>query len=163
VSTGEKSLLGPLLHNVLEKHPSFSANPLGDWCDLAGEQLARYSRPVSLKNKVLVIAAYDSVWMHHLEINKEDLLKKINSGRSEPIVEKISIRVGVLPPTPDVINPNHRMLEKMAPKRYRPGKRKKTPLRPLTPEEKDLLKNLPDPDLRAIGERLLRRIPIDTE
>jgi hypothetical protein len=154
-------LLGSLLRGILGKHPSFSANPLGDWRDLVGEQVARNSQPVSLKEKVLVVAAYDSVWKHHLELNKETLLEKINGKRSETIVEKILIRVAEIPPSADTINPNYRSLRQMESKRYKIRKRKKSPLRQLTPEEKALLNNLPDADLRAIGSRLLRRVPVD--
>ena len=39
--------VGPLLKNVLGQHPSFTANPIGDWKDLVGEQVARYTVPRS--------------------------------------------------------------------------------------------------------------------
>jgi len=157
-----ESLLGPLLRDVLEKQAAFVANPLGDWSELVGEQVARYSQPRSLKKKVLVVIAYDSIWKHHLELNRDALLQKINKNRADSIVvEKLVIRVGELSHSSDVINSNHQMLQKMSSKRFRPKRRKKCPLRQLTEEEKDLLKKLPDPDLRTVGARLLRRIPAD--
>lgn len=149
------------MRRAIEAHPSFSASPLGDWKDLVGEQGARNSQPRSLKKGILTIIAYDSVWRHHLELNKEHLIQKINCKRPEPLVEKIVVRVGQLPEAAPVLNPNSRQAEKLGAKRYRPQKKKKAPTRPLTVEEKALLKSLPDPELRKIGERLLKRIPLD--
>lgn len=155
--------LGSAVRRAIQAHPAFSASPLGDWAELVGEQVARNSQPKSLKNKVLTIVAYDSVWKHHLELNKEYLIDKINRKRPEPVVEKIVIRVGEVPESPAVLNPSSRKAEKMGAKRYRPQKRIKTPSRPLTEEEKALLKSLPDPELRKIGERLLKHIPLEEE
>lgn len=148
-----------LVRRVLHDHPAFSANPLGNWEELAGIQIARYSQPKSLKNKVLVIVAYDSIWKHHLELNKEGLIHKINDGRPEPLVEKIVIRVGELPDSMPVLNPNHHRLEKIKSKRQQPKTGKRPPASPLSTEEKALLKDLPDADLRKIGKRLLSRLP----
>ncbi|NLI31798.1 MAG: DUF721 domain-containing protein [Deltaproteobacteria bacterium] len=151
------SPLGSLLKGFLKRHPSFSASPLGDWRDLVGEQVARYSQPVSLKKKVLVVLAYDSIWKHHLELNKEVLLEKINERAPEPMVEKIVIHVGELPEGLPVLNPAHLQLEKLSATRFRQKRKKKSSLRQLTPEEKELIQSLPDPDLRVVGTRLLRR------
>jgi hypothetical protein len=153
--------VGSALRRALLAHPAFSANPLGDWKELVGEQVARYSQPKSLKKGVLVVVAYDSVWKHHLELNKEVLMEKINSKRSEPVVEKIVIRVGEVPEALPVLNSKSRQAENLEARRYRAGKKKKAPVRPLTPEEKALLKSLPDEDLRRIGARLLKRLPLE--
>lgn len=153
--------VGSLMEAVLRRTPSFSANPLGDWGELVGDQVARYSQPVSLKKKVLVVVAYDSIWKHHLELNKEALQNKINKKRPESIVEKIVIRVGELPETLPVLNPNTIQLDKVRAIRARRVKKTKTSSRPLTPKEKELLRSIPDSALRAIGKRLLQRIPAD--
>ena len=155
--------VGDAMRRAIQAHPAFSANPLGDWNELVGEQVARYSQPRSLKKGVLTIVAYDSVWKHHLELNKEHLIQKINKKRPEPLVESIVVRVGQVPESVPVLNPNRRQAEKLESKRYRPQKKKKVPTRPLTPEEKALLKSLPDAELRQIGARLLRRVPLDEE
>jgi len=156
---GSNSKVGPLLKQVLGQHAAFAANPVGDWAELVGEQVARYTIPKSLKNKVLVIAAHDSVWKHHLEQFKEVLAEKINAKRSEPIVEQIVIKVAELPATAPVLNSAYANLDKL--KAGRPGLRRKpkAPVRKLTPEEQKLIKSLPDPDLRELGKRLLKRVP----
>lgn len=158
---GTRIKVGALLKGFLEAHPAFVANPIGDWIDLVGEQVARYSSPGSLKNKVLVVIAHDSVWKHHLEQYRQILAEKINAGRPEPLVEKVVIKVGEVQGTEPVLNPASKNLEKMKAKRLRVHKKKKTPVEKLTSEEQLLIKSLPDPELRKLGERLLKRVPSD--
>ncbi|MFZ2444980.1 MAG: DUF721 domain-containing protein [Syntrophobacteraceae bacterium] len=158
---GPPAHVGPLLKEFLGSRPAFAANPIGDWSELVGEQVARHTRPKSLKKKVLVIAAHDSVWKHHLEQYKEVLAERINGGRAETVVEEIVIRVAEIPESAPVLNPAHKSLEKIKAKKGGARKKAKNPLRKLTPEEQKLLKSLPDPDLRELGAKLLRRIPLE--
>jgi hypothetical protein len=156
---GTRTKVGPLLKGFLEHHPAFLANPIGDWKELVGEQVGSHSSPGSLKNKVLVVVAHDSVWKHHLEQYKEILAEKINAGRPEPIVDKVVIRVGEVLGTEPVLNPAHKNLEKMKAKRLVVRRKTKAPARKLSAEEQALIKNLPDPELRKLGEKLLKRVP----
>lgn len=151
--------VGRLLKEFLEKHPAFEANPIGDWKDLVGEQVARHTIPRSLKNKVLTIAAHDLVWKHHMEQLKEVLTEKINSRRPEPIVDRIVIKVSEIPESSPVLNPAHTKLENIKGRRYATHKRARAPAGKLSPEEQSLIKSLPDPDLQKIGAKLLKRIP----
>ncbi|MCK8603997.1 DUF721 domain-containing protein [Desulfoferrobacter suflitae] len=160
---GGRQQIGELLCNFLQKHPAFSANPLGDWEKLVGPQLARHSQPKSLKNKVLHVHVYDSIWKHHLELNKTILLDKINHSRPEPLVEKIVIRIGEIAPDQPVLNPNHRLLGRLKKKKVPSGKKSKSPSRPLTREEKELLAGIPDVELRALGRKLLRRLSLEDD
>jgi hypothetical protein len=148
-----------MLSEFLVRHPAFTANPIGDWKDLVGEQVARYTVPKSLKNKVLVILAHDSVWKHHLEQLKDVLTEKINCSRSERIVEKMIIKVAEMPESAPLLNPAYKKLEKIKAAKSAPRRKSKIPAGKLTPEERSLLKGLPDPDLRKIGEKLLKHIP----
>ncbi len=158
---GSDIKVGPLLRGFLEGHPAFAANPIGDWKDLVGEQVARYSSPGSLKNKVLVIVAHDSVWKHHLEQYKELLAEKINAGRAQPLVEKVVIKVGEVQGAEPVLNPAHKNLEKIKAKRLIARRKPKARIEKLDVEEQALIKGLPDPELRKLGEKLLKRIPRD--
>ncbi|HYA41621.1 MAG TPA: DUF721 domain-containing protein [Syntrophobacteraceae bacterium] len=151
--------VGPLLTEYLEQHPAFAANPIGEWKELVGEQVARYAVPKSLKNKMLVILAHDSVWKHHLEQLKEVLAEKINCRRPERVVEQITIKVAEMPELAPPLNPAHTKLEKIKAAKHAARRKSKAPTRKLTPEEQSLLKHLPDPDLQKIGEKLLKRIP----
>lgn len=162
LDSGSNIKVGPLLKKFLEQHPAFTANHIGDWKDLVGEQVARYTIPRSLKNKVLVIVAHDSVWKHHIEQYKEVLAEKINHRRPEPIVEQIVIKVAELPDLAPVLNPARKDLEKIKARRYAAHRKSKAPARKLTPEEQSLIKSLPDPGLRKIGAKLLKRVPVET-
>ncbi len=153
---GNTSRLGAFLRDVLNSHPAFSANPLGDWKELAGDQVARHCRPKSLKEGLLVLVASDAVWKHHMELHKEILREKINAGREKPLVEKIAIRIGEVPEVEAAINPGHQLLDRLKAKKQR-TRRQRAKLRPLTPEEEALLAAIPDKELRKIGSRLLRR------
>jgi len=157
-------VVGHLVGLLIERHPSFSTNPVGDWKELVGDQVARYCQPQSLKQKVLIVAAYDSVWKHHLELHKEALVEKINLGRPEPLVERIVIRVGELSENDQRLNPDYRSPAQSGTGKSREKKKKrKVPNRRLTPDEQAFLKSLNDPDLRVIGARLLKRIPLESD
>lgn len=69
--------------------------------------------------------------------------------------------MGEVPESSPVLNPCRRELEKMKARAFRVGKKEKKPVRNLTPEEKELLKSISDPELKAVGRRLLKRLPID--
>lgn len=168
MSRDRSSSVGTLVRRFLAEHPAFSMHPLGDWRELVGEQVARYCQPTSLKKKVLVVTVYDSVWKYHLELNRQALLEKINRGLPEPRVEALRVRVGELPagvswekPSADILAETAGVGKKSRPKRLPGTGKKKRPTRPLTAEEKALLKSLPDPDLRLIGSRLLKRLPLE--
>jgi hypothetical protein len=159
---GGKDLpLDSVVRHVMQDHPAFKANPLGDWQDVVGADAARASQPVSLRKGLLVIVTEDPVWRHHLELHKTALMDFINARCSEPIVHKIVIRIGDLPETAPVLNPEHKKLDKIRPQKHKPQKLRKGKTRPLTPEEKAFLKTIPDPELRAMGTRLLKHTPLD--
>lgn len=154
---GSLTPLGSVVAGVIREHPVFTANPIGDWQDIVGEQGAAASRPVSLKNKTLLVVARNSVWKHQLEMNRVPLLARINGTREQPLVERLVIRVGELPQSPPELNPARKLLNKKKPaKPATSGKKRKAPRRKLTPEEKTLLKTIKDPELRSIGQRLLQ-------
>ncbi len=149
--------LASLVRRVLQQHPAFSANPLGDWEELLGEQIARHCQPKSLKNKVLRVIVEDSHWKHHLHMLQVPLLSKINEGRPETIVEKLVLEVGELATSEAALNPNRILLDKLAHKTQR-NKKRKAPLRRLSDDENELLRGISDRELRRLCTRLLRRV-----
>jgi hypothetical protein len=157
------AMVGHVVGAFIKQHPAFATNPLGDWQELVGESTARYCQPQSLKKKVLTVTAHDSVWKYHLELLKESLLAKINRGHAESLVEKIVVRVGELRATVPPLNPSLQHPDQSGSAKPFRIKKKKAPIRSLTPEEKIMLKTLEDPELRAIGTRLLKRIPIGND
>jgi hypothetical protein len=141
---------------AIKDHPAFVANPIGDWQEVVGEEAARACRPVSLRKGILVILAEAPVWKHHLEMHKTVLQDFINSKTTEPIVRRIVIRIGELPEMAPILNPDQQKIDKIRARPLKPPKPRKAKPRPLTAEEKLFLKTIPDPDLRALGTRLLK-------
>jgi hypothetical protein len=148
---------------MLEEHPAFAANPLGDWQEIVGEPGAVASRPVSLKNKTLLVVARDPVWKHHLDLSQALLLSRINKDRAEPLVEKLVIRIGELPVTQPALNPNRQILERTAARKAAAKRKRKAPKRALSSEEKALLKSIQDPELRSLGRRLLQHTRVEAD
>lgn len=160
---GPPVVVGGLLRGYLKSQSAFAANPIGDWSEIVGEAVARHSQPVSLKKGVLVIVTHDSVWKHHLELLKDALADKINGRFPEPLIEKIVLKVGEVPKEVPSLNPLSKSVDKIGSTKGRRAavKKKRSPARPLTDEEKQFVKNLSDPDLRAIASRLLKHVPLD--
>lgn len=151
-----------LVRKFIERLSSSFGNVLGRWEEIVGEQVAKYSVPVSLKNGVLKIHVLDNVWKHHLELNAPDLIEKINSRLTVNIVRQLVIKVGPLGRSNEAVE------KEPAPciggkKR----KRKKGPERvktfPLTPESKKFIKELRDPELKQLARRLLKLFPPEEE
>lgn len=150
--------VGQFIKDVLAQQPSFASKPLGEWKDLVGESVARHCVPRSLKNGCLVVLARNSVWKHHLELNKEALLRRINERWGRRVITEIRIRVGEIEEVPETLDANYRKLQMLAPKKVR--KRKKKPiLRKLTDVEKHFIASLKDKDLQKMAAKLLRLTP----
>lgn len=67
------------------------------WTSAAGEDTAKHTRPVSLKNGVLMVIAEDSVWLYKLTLEKAQIMNKFNNvytGRLK--AQTIRFRVGAL-------------------------------------------------------------------
>jgi len=152
--------LGQFIKDVLAQHPSFASKPLGDWKELVGEHVARHCVPRSLKDGVLLVVARDNVWKHHLELNKEALVQRINEQWGRRVVLEVRIRVGEVENADEALEANYRKLQKVTPKRSRTRK-KKVAFRKLTKAEKELVASLPDRELQKMAERLLRLTPAE--
>lgn len=150
--------VGQFIKEVLAQQPSFASKPIGEWKDLVGESVARHCVPRSLKNGCLVVLARNSVWKHHLELNKEALLRRINERWGRRVITDIRIRVGEIEEVSEALDANYRKLQKLAPKKV-PKRKKKPTLRKLTDVEKDFIASLKDKDLQKMAAKLLRLTP----
>ncbi|ROQ89889.1 DUF721 domain-containing protein [Desulfosoma caldarium] len=147
--------LGQFIKEVLAQQPSFASKPLGEWKDLVGESVARHCAPRSLKNGRLVVVARDSVWKHHLELNKEALVRRINERWGRRVVAEIRVRVGEIEEVSAILDANYKRLQKIKPKKA-PKRKKKPLLRKLTDAEKEFIASLKDKDLQKMATKLLR-------
>jgi len=109
------------------------------------------------------VVAYDSVWKHHLEVCKESLLVKINRGASSSPGREDPHPGGGSSRTPSRLEPKSPFAEKIQGKGD-PAQGKAKVSSPFShPEEKEFIKQLPDNDLRRLGAKILRRIPLEPE
>jgi len=145
--------IGSIIQRFLSEQKILPVGPLGDWESIVGSQVASRARPVKLKKGVLTVHVYDSIWKHHLELYKEEILQKINAHRAglEP-VKKIIFKVGELPSHQDEI-----MVVKQSPETSkRPRKKKIKPKKyDLSEEAQKFIKTCRDPELKKIARRLL--------
>jgi hypothetical protein len=73
---------GPALVDLLQRWPA-----------VVGEQLAAHSRPVSLRNGTLVIAADEPGWGAQLRWLEADLRRRLDDALGTGVVTRITVRV----------------------------------------------------------------------
>ena len=67
------------------------------WCEAVEEKTKKHTRPVSLKNGVLMVIVENSSWLYKLTLEKKRTIEKFNEGYpGRKKVKDIRFRVGVL-------------------------------------------------------------------
>lgn len=148
--------IGSIIEKFLSERKIVPANPLGNWEDVVGSQVASRAKPVKFRKGVLTVHVYDSIWKHHLELHKEEILKKINDrSPSEPVV-KIVFKVGELPPESQEAE-LPRLSRKPSRKLQKTSKKRKTKPKkyPLSEEAQRFLKSCNDRELKKMAKKLL--------
>jgi predicted nucleic acid-binding Zn ribbon protein len=64
-----------------------------DWPSVAGEALAAHTRPVVVRDRVLVVAAEDPAWATEARYRQADVLRRIAERAGEGVVERVEVRV----------------------------------------------------------------------
>jgi predicted nucleic acid-binding Zn ribbon protein len=59
-----------------------AASVLPQWDELVGPQIASVTEPQRVAEGVLVVAVRSSAWMMELNMMKQELLRRINAGKS---------------------------------------------------------------------------------
>ena len=89
--------IGRLLEDALAR-----LRPTGDkalldichrWEALVGPAIAANTRPVGLKDHLLLVDVASSVWMQQLQFLKAEMIARVNAGLPEAGIEKIRFRV----------------------------------------------------------------------
>lgn len=87
-----------LLKSTLKKlnlEESFEVYPIWKkWKQIVGPAIASKTEPSHIRGKTLIVSVKNSVWMNELELQKKNLLNKINSLNTESPVEEIRFRIG---------------------------------------------------------------------
>lgn len=67
------------------------------WAQAVGEEIKKNTRPVSLKNNIMVVIVEESSWLYKLTLEKRNILNRFNEhyrGRKKPA--EIRFRIGSL-------------------------------------------------------------------
>lgn len=62
---------------------------LGLWEQVVGKHIARYTLPLTIKNKKIFIEVTDSTWLYHLTTLKSRIIKDFNSAAGCEIINDI--------------------------------------------------------------------------
>lgn len=65
-----------------------------NWATIVGKTIASNSHIDSIKENIVYICAYQSVWMNELNMNKKTLIKKINDFYGKALVKDIKFFMG---------------------------------------------------------------------
>jgi predicted nucleic acid-binding Zn ribbon protein len=91
--------IGDVLEGLLKKlglqKKLQEARMVQDWPRIVGDKIARHSRPVAMKRKVLYVNVDSSVWLAELNnFFKGKILDKVNEELGEKRIRDIRFRIG---------------------------------------------------------------------
>jgi predicted nucleic acid-binding Zn ribbon protein len=92
---GEKGLekVGDFLGGVLEqaglREQVLRAEVVEEWEDRVGEAIARVTRARGARGADLVVEVRSSAWLNELNLMKAEILRRVNEGREDALIQKI--------------------------------------------------------------------------
>ena len=72
-----KDVIDNILNNYSRGKASLQVRIVQKWDKIVPKEAKNYTRPISIKNKVLIVLVTNSAWLHQLTIKKNEILKKI--------------------------------------------------------------------------------------
>ena len=89
--------LGDALQGVLERlgiAPAVERHDVfRDWEDRVGEEIARVARPHRVDGDTLIVKVAHSAWINELSLRQNELLRRLNEGRSRSAVKRLLFRL----------------------------------------------------------------------
>ncbi|MBW3661229.1 MAG: DUF721 domain-containing protein [Gemmatimonadetes bacterium] len=73
---------------VVERHEVF-----GDWEERVGLEIARVARPHRVDGDTLIVKVAHSAWINELSLRRNELLERLNAGRSRSPVKRLLFRL----------------------------------------------------------------------
>ena len=90
---GELERVGEFLEGILKKaglkDQVLRAEVVEEWEDRVGEAIARVTRAQGVRDATLIVEVRSSAWLMELNLMKEEILRRVNEGREEALIEKI--------------------------------------------------------------------------
>ncbi len=95
---GQLERIGGIASRVLKNYRRESAGELAGiwdvWESIVGGSVADNTRPAAFKGKLLIVHVSGSVWTHHLQFLKKDIINRINQALGKNLVDDIKFRIG---------------------------------------------------------------------
>ncbi len=92
-------LVGSLLEQWGLAEKVERARAVAEWERLAGPHIARVTRRVRVRGRVLIVEVESAAWMAELDMMRHRLMRRINAGKERGRIEKIVfVQAGGAPP-----------------------------------------------------------------
>ena len=62
------------------------------WCKVVGNKISKNTEPMSVKNGILEVKTTNSVWKQELQIQKTEIIKKLNKRLKKNIIKEIRFK-----------------------------------------------------------------------
>ncbi|MFH2137695.1 MAG: DUF721 domain-containing protein [Candidatus Omnitrophota bacterium] len=72
-----KDLIEKFIQENKPKKESLKTQIIDNWDKIVSEEAWPYTKPVMIKNKILIIVVSNSAWLHQLTLNKYRIMEKI--------------------------------------------------------------------------------------
>ena len=82
-------VLGTFLRKSGLRESVLRAEAVGDWEERVGEAIAKVSRAQGIRGAAMIVEVRSSAWLMELNLMKEEILRRVNEGRQEALIEKI--------------------------------------------------------------------------
>ena len=87
-----------LLDQFLKEHDKKGDIPqsliVQKWTEIMPKGAEAYTKPVSIKNKTLIITVSNSAWLYQITLKKENILKKIKKIIKNKEINDIRFKIG---------------------------------------------------------------------
>jgi predicted nucleic acid-binding Zn ribbon protein len=85
--------VGEILEGLLKKkrlrEPVLRMEVLEEWDGRVGEAIARVTHALAVREGTLIVEVKSSAWLMELDFMKGEILRRVNEGREEALIEKI--------------------------------------------------------------------------
>jgi predicted nucleic acid-binding Zn ribbon protein len=82
-------LLGAFLEKSGLRETVSRIEAVDHWDELVGEAISRVTRAQGVRGTALIVEVRSSSWLMELNLMKEEILRRVNEGRQEALIEKL--------------------------------------------------------------------------
>lgn len=90
--------IGTVLASVLKSCQTKTDGSLAKvwdlWTETVGAAIAQNAKPAAFKQDILLVHVSSSVWLHHLQFLKQDIITKLNAAMGNAVVKDIKFKIG---------------------------------------------------------------------